>query len=650
VSRSLFAAAVSAAMAALAGCTTKLDVGRDMPPTIAVAPDSLADPPLLLAQGDDAGATFTVVGSAAPGEPLDIRIKDSPKVPGVTYVRSCEPGQPGVCRFTLFAADYAAPGEYTWTASVSNGTTNSKQATFVVAPRVQVTSTPDTQSGAGGRLDEPVSTALQPADWQEGLFSDVPNVTATLQTLAPAKVLIQLGDYGAIPLLHYDPNPANRTTADWDFTKLDAIVEGVLGAGLEPVLQIASIPKPTTPTGVAVDSIALLSDYAAALVAYYDNGGFTWGPGAPVTRTSGTLPITWWAILADFNEPPLSWTGDVYAKAYSQVVPAMVAATPTPIHFSAFEYSDVPDMTAASTDLPLFLGAVTAGAPFDAVSLHFFGASGPHAQDTRDVDVFTTTQNFVDQDFRAVRARVDPAVPVWVTESNVQSAVPNNQGYFSLQPNTPFTNDTRGTSTFFAAWKPYLFSKLGKAGGQGLFQWEFTAGNCRPPDTSHCATAVDGGLLGSLDTQSGEISFADGTTYVSYWVDYWLGQLFAGAPRILTITQTDGDVDLTKGGDAGTALGEIEALATRSDADGSVVVMIVNHTVAPADPDGGTQERTVAVDLPTDLGLTKAQKIVIDSTVNLGAYGALGEAVPFAPRMVVHFDGYGVAFLRLTVN
>jgi hypothetical protein len=71
----------------------------------------------------------------------------------------------------------------------------------------------------------------------------------------------------------------------------------------------------------------------------------------------------------------------------------------------------------------------------------------------------------------------------------------------------PFVTDLRGSSAFFAAGRPYVFPQVGKAGVQLLYHWDFDA-----------------------DAQFGEVNGANGQTQLSYWVDYWLAQMFpAGA-------------------------------------------------------------------------------------------------------------------------
>ena len=66
------------------------------------------------------------------------------------------------------------------------------------------------------------------------------------------------------------------------------------------------------------------------------------------------------------------------------------------------------------------------------------------------------------------------AVPVWVTENNVNADFDKGGG-ISACNGTPFVTDLRGSSAFFAAWRPYVFSQLGKAGIEALYHWDFDA-------------------------------------------------------------------------------------------------------------------------------------------------------------------------------
>ena len=66
-------------------------------------------------------------------------------------------------------------------------------------------------------------------------------------------------------------------------------------------------------------------------------------------------------------------------------------------------------------------------------------------------------------------------VAVWVTENNVNADYDSGNGYSACNPTQKFVTDQRGTSAFFAAWRPYAFSQLGKAGNQAIYHWDYPA-------------------------------------------------------------------------------------------------------------------------------------------------------------------------------
>jgi hypothetical protein len=150
---------------------------------------------------------------------------------------------------------------------------------------------------------------------------------------------------------------------------------------------------------------------------------------------------------------------------------------------------------------------------------------------------------------------------VWVTENNVNADYDKGGG-ISACNNTTFVTDERGSSPFFAAWRPFVFSQLGKAGVQALYHWDYGA-----------------------DQQYGEVDYNTGTPQLSYWVDYWLGQIFppAAGAQLLRYQSTDDR--------------ELETLAV-INGDRSVVIMVANHAVnAGGDNNGPGVPRTVQVDV-----------------------------------------------------
>jgi hypothetical protein len=220
-------------------------------------------------------------------------------------------------------------------------------------------------------------------------------------------------------------------------------------------------------------------------------------------------------------------------------------------------------------------------------------------------------KKFIDQQ---IASRADLAgTPVWLTENNVNADFAGNNGTSSCNPGQTFVVDPRGTSAYFAAWRPYVFSQFGKAGNQALYQWDYSG-----------------------DKQYGEVD-ANGNPYLSYWVDRALATFYPSTaaspgPDILTATSTD--------------TSSIETLATRAS-NGMVRVMIVDRAVNAATDNNGTGDpRTVIVDTSSLGNFTAASLLTIDASTDL-TNGPAGAGMAPAPRLAVPLNGYGVAFLSL---
>jgi hypothetical protein len=171
----------------------------------------------------------------------------------------------------------------------------------------------------------------------------------------------------------------------------------------------------------------------------------------------------------------------------------------------------------------------------------------------------------------------------------------------------------RGSTAFFAAWRPYVFSRLGQAGVQALYHWDFAA-----------------------DPQFGEynISQSTGQLQLSYWVDYWLGQLYPSGVNASVLSVNNSDAS------------NVEVMAVKQ-ASGEVVVMVADHAVASAtDNNGAGVPRTVLVDLSALGTFTSVKQVTLDGTTN-PATGPTQQTVTYAPMMPVTLGGYGVTFLTL---
>lgn len=423
-----------------------------------------------------------------------------------------------------------------------------------VDAQVQIAST------VTGPLNLAMSTSFQPAEWDDQFFSINPSATTTFGNLLPQHARLQ-GISQGVP-----QGTAGSTSTAWDFTVLDAITQPVLSVSdHSPEFQIAKAP-PFMYTGdnssndFADLTFQQFAAYGQNLVLYYNKGGFTANGQTYVSPSYPTNTITWWGI---YNEPNInnSLTPQQYVTMYNKLVPAMQAIDPS-LKFAAVELADFSGQPQAW--LPAFVDAATGvTAQVDVMATHFYSSCN---QKDDDATVFATIKNnFVpDIQFFYSEMATNPAlasVPVWVTENNVNADFDKGGG-ISACNGTPFVVDRRGSSAFFAAWRPYVFSQFAKAGVQALYHWDFDA-----------------------DAQFGEVDYNTGGLQLSYWVDYWLARMFpaSSGANILQSTNT-GDT-------------EIEVLAAQNP-DGSIVIMLANHAVnASSDNNGSGAPRTIGIDV-----------------------------------------------------
>jgi len=451
-----------------------------------------------------------------------------------------------------------------------------------------------------------MSTSFQPADWDDQFFTLNPTATTTLAKLAPHHLRLQ-------GIVHGVPQGSEGTSATtWDFSTLDAITQPVLTVGdHSPEFQIAKAPAFMYANNDSGDAFLDLSftsfaGYAQNLVRYYNTGGFYDGSAQYVSPNWPADKITWWGI---YNEPNInnSLTAQQYTDMYNTVVPSMQAIDPT-IKFAAVELADFYGQEQAW--IPTFVHAVTA--PVDVLATHFYSTCN---QKDTDATLFATIPGFV-SDVRAIYEHMAANtalanVPVWVTENNVNADFDKGGG-ISACNGTTFVSDVRGSSPFFAAWRPYVFSQLGQAGAQAIYHWDFGA-----------------------DKQYGEVDYGTGALQLSYWVDYWLGQAFppAAGSQLLQFTSSDNS--------------NLETLPV-INADGSVVVMVANHAVnTPAtDNNGPGVSVSVMVDASALGAFSSASLLVIDKDTS-AANGPAPTSVTPAGKMTIDLNGYSVGILTL---
>ncbi len=566
---------------------------------------------VVLAPQDGTPATTNASVSGASSVTLSVT-----GLPGGVTSQFTQPGSSGQGVVTLTASPAAPAGTYTVKVVANAGSSSvSQPLTLVVAVAVVVGSSTNTTLGINGKLNEFMSTSFQPAEWDAAYFQNQPNSEpAQLNSLGPQHIRLQAISE-AIPWKAYS-NP--QLSTDWDFTILDEVVQPVLSVtDHSPEFQIAltpsffSLPSPLTASD---PKLQMFVTYAQNLVSYYNSpAGFTWG--GTTFKSPSSHPITWWGIYNEYNINGL--TAADYVVLYNALVPAMLAVDPT-IKISALELSDFDYETGdPRNNLPTFVAPANQGgvnAQVNVASTHFYSSCNQTDSDTQ---VISTIPDFVSdvQYFRQEFAsRPDLGnVAVWVTENNVNADYADGNGNSTCNPGQKFVTDQRGTSAFFAAWRPYVFSQLGKAGNQALYQWDYPA-----------------------DAQFGEVDYDTSGKYLSYWVDYTLGQFFpvtsTTAPEILQLTATE--------------TASVETLATKNS-DGSFIVMVTNRAVqSPTDNNGPGAPRTVIIDVSA-LGnySTVAQTTLQNGTDTVN--GPQPMALSPAPKLSVTLNGYGTEFLHL---
>jgi hypothetical protein len=459
-------------------------------------------------------------------------------------------------------------------------------------------------SATSGPFDLAMSTSFQPAQWDYQFFQSSLNAKATLLgNLQPQHIRLQGISQGA----------EGTSSTAWDFTVLDAITQPVLGVGdHSPEFQIAKAPafmylNDDSSSSFNDPNYTQFAAYAQDLVRYYNKGGFTPSGGSLLVSPScPTDTITWWGI---YNEPSINnFTGPIattdaadYTTMYNTVVQAMQSVDGT-IKFVALE------MCCGSENwAPVFASNVTQ--QVDAVASHYYSSCD---QRDSDAQVFGTVPGFassVQTIYGSLAANPALAdVPVWITENNVNADFDKGGGISACTGGT-FVTDQRGSSAFFAAWRPYVFSQVGKAGTQALYHWDFDA-----------------------DAQFGEVDYNTGQTQLSYWVDYWLAQMFPAGSALLNFSNTNN--------------AEVEVLPVLNT-DDSVVILVSNHAVASStDNNGKGLKGTVTVNVSALGAFTSASLVTIDSTTS-AANGPTPVSISPSSTITLTLNGYSVALLKL---
>ncbi|MGA3135038.1 MAG: hypothetical protein ABSC88_03495 [Terracidiphilus sp.] len=567
----------------LAGCG-----GASQPPSLTLSVSSAA---ILVYSGQ---TSVTVNASLVRQGSTGVVTLSVQGLPNGASVVIQSPGSSNTGSLT-FSAGTSSAASYSLTVNASDGTTSgSTTLTLTVGAVVQISNTKT------ARFSEFMSDTLLPADWDVDFFTQNPTATQILGNLLPQHIRLQEALHG-IP---------QESASSWDFTTLDTTMQPVLTIGDQsPEFQVRGAPAFMYVNGDNTQSFAdptfqQFAAYSQNLVKYYNAGGFTSSDGVfHVSPSYPTQKITWWGI---YNEPDVNnnLTPQQYVQMYNTVVPAMQAADPS-LKFVAMElaYQWWPPDTQAWVQP--FVSGVTARV--DVMATHYYSVWDPTYTDAQ---VFSTVPGFA-SDVQTIYADMaaNPAlasVPVWVTENNVDCDL------VEAPDGTVLDTDPRGSSAFFAAWRPYVFSQLGKAGAQALYHFTFNA-----------------------NPQYGEVDQNNASLFwLSYWVDYWLARNFPSPPGadLLAYTSTD--------------TSDIEILPVQNP-DSSVTVMVVNYAVnGQSDVNGPGAPRTVLVDTSAFGNFSTATLLVIDGNTDV-TKGPSASSISAAPQISIVLNGYGTAFLRL---
>ena len=561
--------------------------GGSMGPPLPTLNVSLSKTSLTLFPGDAAATSNVTVQRSGNVGSVSLSVSG---VPAGAIVVQQSPGT-GNTGSVQVSPGTAATGNYSLMVVATDGNvTGSATLNLAVGALAQVSNT------TTGRFAVEMSTSFQVAEWNSGFFTRHTDASSLLGNLSPQNIRMQAVSQG-VP---------QTTPSTWDFSLLDSFVQPILNVGdHSPEFQIAKAPAfEYDASGNFLDlTFASFATFSQDLVRYYNTGGFTAPDG--MHKSPSSFPITWWGI---YNEPNINnnLTPKLYTKMYNKVVPAMQTVDPT-LKFMAVELADFG--SEEQSYLPTFVSGVTA--QVDVLATHFYSTCN---QKDSDQQVLSTIPGFANGvQYIYSQLATNPAlqtVPVWILENNVNADFDKGSG-ISACNGTPFVTDQRGSSAFFAAWRPLVFSRLGKAGARALYHWSFEA-----------------------DPQYGEYNDGTGQTQLSYWVDYWLERNFPSPPgtNLLQFTTTDNN--------------DLEILAARNG-DGSIVLMVANYAVAsPGDNNGPGAPRAVALDVSALGNFKNASVLMIDAKTD-PVNGPQPVAATPAPRLEVDFGGYGVAFIRL---
>ncbi|MGD0630819.1 MAG: hypothetical protein ABR987_15925, partial [Terracidiphilus sp.] len=433
--------------------------GSNAPPTLYPITISLSSS-ATTAPVSGASPTVTVTVQRVAGDNNSVTL-NATSVPGNVTSQITSPGTGNTGTIAFTAESFAVPGTYSLNVTATEGgaaVTAPLALTLLSAPvtvNIGVSPTVNLSVGFGGQMQTFMTTQVWAAEWDESFFPSLPQATQTLASLNPQHIRVYAASQGI-------PQDVN---GNWDFTVLDTTVDAVIGVG-DKSISFGLTEGPPWMNDANGDLLPEhfqdFAKFAAQMVQYYNTTtGFTDSNGVQHVHTPFT-PITYWCILEGPDLYNLSPTQ--YAQVYDETVTAMQAAgSLVPLKFVAGELSGGTD---PNDYFPPFLVAETA--QIDVLSAEQYSVCGWfYSDDTVMQGVpywFGTFAQHLAQ-IVATTPKLKNAV-AWETENNVDADfnIGNGQG----QCTDPFELDLRGTSPFFAGWRPYVFSQWAQAGSHML--------------------------------------------------------------------------------------------------------------------------------------------------------------------------------------
>jgi hypothetical protein len=544
---------------------------------------------------DGTSATVTVTATCSNTSGPSVAVSGLPT--GVTAtVTQPDCAATGKIVFSVNNPANAPATRYTAVVQGTSSAASASNATETVDVVAQATATNALVGGKAAFL----STSFQVAQWSYTPLHDHPGATTPLNDLAVRHINIQLIG-GSIP---------QQSDTVWDFTQADEMIQPLLAVDDQsPLLQIGQAPAFISDSnGNYIEAnLAKYAAYCANMVRYYNTGGFT--VGGTLYKSPSTTPITYWGIHNEPNGNNVS--ASQYVTMYNTIAQAMLAVDPT-IKLVALELSDWGN--APQTFLPPLLAGATQ--PIHVMATHYYGSCNQVDSDAKVFGTVTDPSTGFVVHVQYFRARLDanPAtngVPIWITENNMNADWAKADGTSACNSGVRWVEDDRGTSAYFAAWRPFVYSQLTKAGAAGLWQWGFFGGG-----------------------QYGELHDDGSTKYLSYWVDYHLSHMFGQVPMDIIHTSVSES-------------NRIEMFAAMK-ADGTRVIMVVNRDVAAsADNNGPGVPKTVTLDLTGAGSFTTATLIAIDKNTSATAGPSPQTLTPASGKVTLSFPGYGVQFVTL---